>query len=181
MGSTPSSNAVSSTFSIDFAVSAQPEVGDAFEDLRDTHEQAIESILPDDEDQDDFLYLDDPFSSPAMPTPPASSTTASHSIESLHGKPQFNLASAESLLASFRTMLPHYPCIVIPDDATVAQLAATRPFVLLAILATTSGSRTLQGHNLYDEEFRKVLGLKFVAGGERTLELLQGVLIYCAW
>lgn len=117
-----------------------------------------------------------------IPTPPASSTTGqSQSIEDLHGKPQFNLASAESLLESFRVMLGRLPCITLAPDATVPQLAAQKPFLLLAILAAASGSRTLQGHTLYDTEFRKVLGLKFVAGGERTLELLQGLLIYCGW
>lgn len=60
-------------------------------------------------------------------------------------------------------------------------MAQESPFLLLAILASVSCSVNLQGHNLYDEEFRKVLGLKFVTGGERSLELLQGVLIYLAW
>ncbi|KAI0487611.1 hypothetical protein F4859DRAFT_263842 [Xylaria cf. heliscus] len=96
-------------------------------------------------------------------------------------KPQFNLDSAMNLLASFRRMLPHLPCLVLPEDADVRSLARSSPFVLLAILAVTSCSSSLQGHSLYDEEFRKVLGLKFVAGGERSLELLQGVLIYCSW
>ncbi|KAI0412846.1 hypothetical protein F5X98DRAFT_306702 [Xylaria grammica] len=96
-------------------------------------------------------------------------------------KPQFNLDSAMKLLASFGHMLPHMPCLVLPDDPDVRSLARRSPFVLLAILAVTSCSSSLQGHSLYDEEFRKVLGLKFVAGGERSLELLQGILIYCAW
>ncbi|RYC65215.1 hypothetical protein CHU98_g987 [Xylaria longipes] len=96
-------------------------------------------------------------------------------------KPQFNLDSATNLLASFRCMLPHLPCLVLPEDADVRSLARSSPFILLAILAVTSCSSSLQGHSLYDEEFRKVLGLKFVAGGERSLELLQGVLIYCSW
>ncbi len=78
-------------------------------------------------------------------------------------------------------MLPMFPCVVLPANATVASLAAERPFVLLAVLSAASASRSLQGHGLYDEEFRKILGLKFVAGGERTLELLQGLLVYCAW
>ncbi|UNI24309.1 hypothetical protein JDV02_010064 [Purpureocillium takamizusanense] len=115
-----------------------------------------------------------------LQTPPSSSAH-SHSIQDFQGKPSFNLASAETLLESFRSMLSYFPCILLPPDATVSQLAATRPFVLLAILAAASGSRTLQGHSLYDDEFRKVLGLKFVAGGERSLELLQGILIYCGW
>lgn len=181
---------VSGTFSIDFAVSAQEDPDKSLESLRESHERAIDNMLPSFDDTDDFLHLfPTPTDTFTMPTPhssmsfssPSPSTPASQPIESLQGKPQFNLASAESLLSAFRTMLPHFPCIIIPEDATVSHLAATKPFVLLAILAATSGSRSLQGQNLYDDEFRKVLGLKFVAGGERTLELLQGILIYCAW
>lgn len=78
-------------------------------------------------------------------------------------------------------MLPYFPVIALPADATVPSLAKDKPFVLLAILAAASGNRSVQGHSLYDEEFRKVLGFKFVSGGERSLELLVGLQIYCAW
>lgn len=180
----PPLNPPSSTFSIDFDIPAQDEAEDSFDILRETHEHSIESLLPPlDDDSDLEFSASSSLPSGIFPTPPASlsATTQSQSIEDLHGKPQFNLASAESLLAAFRDMLHHLPCIALAPDATVPQLAAKKPFLLLAILAAASGSRTLQGHSLYDAEFRKVLGLKFVAGGERTLELLQGLVIYCAW
>ncbi|KAI1067830.1 hypothetical protein LB507_010550 [Fusarium sp. FIESC RH6] len=172
----PPPPAPSKTFTIDFEVPTQPEVDENFDDLRESHAQFIESIFPTDSDTDLSSFQDSPLTS--LPTPSSSHT---HPIQSLHAKPQFNLDSAESLLVSFRGMLAHYPVIVLRPDETVASLAATKPFVLLAILAAASGSRTLQGHSLYDEEFRKVLGLKFVAGGERSISLLQGILIYCAW
>ncbi|KAK3310936.1 uncharacterized protein B0T15DRAFT_56304 [Chaetomium strumarium] len=106
----------------------------------------------------------------------------SRTIASLRLQPQFNLDSAEKLLQTFReVMLSHFHCVVVSESDTVASMAKERPFVLLAVLAVASGSRTLQGHSLYDEEFRKILGLKFVAGGERTLELLQGLVVYVAW
>ncbi|KAM0355766.1 hypothetical protein ACHAPU_000152 [Fusarium lateritium] len=168
--------APSKTFTIDFEVPTLPDVDESFDSLRDSHAQFIESIFPPGPDTDLSSYEDSPPT--GFPTPSSSHT---HSIQSLHAKPQFNLDSAESLLVSFRGMLVHYPCIVLKPEETVSSLAATRPFVLLAILAAASGSRTLQGHTLYDEEFRKVLGLKFVAGGERSMGLLQGILIYCAW
>ncbi|KAK4447489.1 hypothetical protein QBC34DRAFT_409524 [Podospora aff. communis PSN243] len=78
-------------------------------------------------------------------------------------------------------MLPNFPCVVLPPESTVSDLARERPFVLLAVLAVASSTRTLQGHSLYDEEFRKILGLKFVAGGERSVELLEGLVVYVAW
>ncbi|KAI0201720.1 hypothetical protein F4808DRAFT_96404 [Astrocystis sublimbata] len=114
-------------------------------------------------------------------TDPHQRKPKSKPIHNLGIKPQFNLDSASKLLASFRCMLPHLPCLVLPEDADIRSLAKSSPFILLAILAVTSCSSSLQGHSLYDEEFRKVLGLKFVAGGERSPELLQGLLIYCSW
>jgi hypothetical protein len=159
------------------------DTNDAFESLRESHEAMIDNYFPQDEDGNSSslaTWSASPGSS-LFSDKPMGAAPSSHSVESLQGKPQFNLASAEALLAAFRPMLDRFPCIVLPDDATVPQLAASQPFVLLAILAVGSGSKTLQGHSLYDDEFRKVLGLKFVAGGERTLELLQGMLVYCAW
>lgn len=115
-------------------------------------------------------------------------SNSSSSARSTHGfgrvQPQFNLDSATSLLTSFREdMLPYFPVVALPPgpSCSVPSLAGERPFMLLAILAAASSVRSLQGHSLYDEEFRRGLGLKFVSGGERSLELLVGLLIYCAW
>jgi hypothetical protein len=111
-----------------------------------------------------------------------SKAAKSRTLASLRLQPQFNLDSAGKLLETFRkVMLSHFHCVVVKEEDTVASMAKDRPFVLLAVLAAASGSRTLQGHSLYDEEFRKILGLKFVAGGERTMELLQGLVVYIAW
>ncbi|KAG5987711.1 hypothetical protein E4U43_004970 [Claviceps pusilla] len=170
----------SSIFSIDFAVQTRTEVDEGFGLLRDTHEQIMSKLFPEEESNE----AGDGASSLSGPTfsgTPASSSTQSQSLYDRHTKPLFNLASAESLLLSFRSMLRHFPFMTLPRDTSIQHFAATKPFVLLAILSSASGSKTLQGHSLYDEEFRKVLGLKFVAEGERSMELLQGLLIYCAW
>ncbi|OKL57185.1 hypothetical protein UA08_07329 [Talaromyces atroroseus] len=70
---------------------------------------------------------------------------------------------------------------IFPGDSPISYLASTKPFTLLSILTVASGSKMVQKHALYDDEFRKALGLKYVSGGEKSLELLQGLLIYCAW
>jgi len=109
-------------------------------------------------------------------------TRPPRSAASLGVQPQFNLDSAAKLLDSFKNvMLDHFPCVLLGTDDTVTNLAQDKPFLLLAVLAAASSTRTLQGHSLYDEEFRKILGLKFVAGGERSIELLQGLAVYIAW
>ncbi|KAF4124550.1 hypothetical protein GMORB2_5216 [Geosmithia morbida] len=175
------------TFSIDFAMPASDEPDDSLGTLCRIHEQAIDSVLPPEDDE--RQGVDSWNSGSSLVSPPASSSPsssgpasrpppASVDMVSLDGKPQFNLASAESLLCDFRSMLVHFPCIVLGADEGVKHLAAARPFVLLAILATTSGSRSLRGHDLYDAEYRKVLGLKFVAGADivRDLELDSALL-----
>ncbi|KAI0838307.1 hypothetical protein F5Y06DRAFT_269107 [Hypoxylon sp. FL0890] len=182
----------SKTFSIDFTIPVDEDLHDNFDDLREKHERFIDDLVPsseEDEIEDSAIMSPSAeqtfsFNDLSMPTPSLTASTAStHSrpVSSLGIKPQFNLDSAAKLLESFRSMLPYCPCVVLPDDADVRSMARSMPFVLLAILAVTSCSSSLQGHSLYDEEFRKVLGLKFVAGGERSLELLQGLIIYCSW
>ncbi|RYP44277.1 hypothetical protein DL768_009247 [Monosporascus sp. mg162] len=175
----------SKTFSIDFSMPADEDPAAHFDSLREHHERILEGLVlsPEGEDGGEISSLDD------LSRTPSSMTTASSSARSsrrplgeLGIQPQFNLDSAEKLLATFRdTLLPHCPIVALPDGADVRSLARDMPFVLLAILAVTSCSTSLQGHSLYDEEFRKVLGLKFVTSSERSLEMLQGLLIYCAW
>ncbi|XXH02662.1 hypothetical protein Hte_009044 [Hypoxylon texense] len=187
----------SKTFSIDFTMPAADEPPDDFEDLRERHERYLEDLVPSGEQEtaadDDVVVLSPSAGGPqtfsfndmSMPTPSLTSasppTPGSRPVSSLGIQPQFNLDSAARLLASFRAMLPHCPCAALPPEGDVRSMARGAPFVLLAVLAVTSCSASLQNHSLYDDEFRKVLGLKLVAGGERSLELLQGLLIYCSW
>lgn len=160
------------------------EPSESFDALRDAHGAFIDDLVP--EDDPDGGGDAHKASSSTSGAGTFSASTTSAGSRSVHGlsriQPQFNLDSATSLLHSFRDdMLPYFPVIALPPDATVPSLAKEKPFVLLAILAAASGGRSMQGHSLYDEEFRKVLGLKFVSGGERSLELLVGLQIYCAW
>ncbi|KAI1337096.1 hypothetical protein F5Y15DRAFT_426004 [Xylariaceae sp. FL0016] len=192
----------SKTFSIDFDMPTEQEPDLDFEDLRQKHERFFSSPAASDEEGDSKAMMstqarDNTNNShptafsfndlSSSPPPPSStgSTSASGQPRPIHGslgiKPQFNLDSAEKLLASFRAMLPHCPFVVLPATADVRTLARDAPFLLLAVLAVTSCSTSLQGHSLYDDEFRKIFGLKLVAGGERSLELLQGLLVYCTW
>ncbi|OAA75188.1 Zn(2)-C6 fungal-type DNA-binding domain protein [Akanthomyces lecanii RCEF 1005] len=166
------------TFTIDIPL-AQASGSSSVETLRETHAAYLDSLFPPSHTSapPSPSYFHGSISSEAASSPSATSC----SIQDMHARPSFNISSAESLLDTFRSMLYYCPCILLPEDVTVRDLAQTRPFVLLAILAAAAGAKSLQGHNLYDDEFRKVFALKLVAGGERSLELLQGILIYCLW
>ena len=142
--------------------------------LRGFHSSVFDSVL-------DGVTPDD---SAAGQTPLAKAVhnvnTTMPVSESLR-KPQFNVESAAGLLGLFQSRLKSLPFLTIARETTVSELVATRPFLLLAILAVTSGGQSAQKHALYDDEFLKILGLKYISVGERNLELLQGVLVYCVW
>ncbi|KAM3426589.1 hypothetical protein MY4824_009908, partial [Beauveria thailandica] len=184
----------SGTFTIDIPLSQPFETASAAaaassssESLRHAHSTYLDSLFPPSPNTPSLLpwpagSLSEPSCSASSPS--ASSTTTNTTTTTTTAsttRPRFNLASAASLLDFFRGMLTYCPVILLPDDVTVRDLARTRPFVLLAILAAAAGARSLQGHSLYDDEFRRVFALKLVAGGERSVELLQGILIYCLW
>lgn len=153
---------------------ARPHPEDGFETLREMHNSMLDDVF-DTEDPIDMLQT------VSQSATPSSSSSQSCSLFETWRKPQFNMASAESLLTAFSSMLEYIPFIVLPPGSTVSHVAATKPFILLALLTVASRSRTVQKHALYDDEFLRILGLKYVSGGERSLQMLQGVLIYCAW
>ncbi|KAF1735441.1 hypothetical protein CRV24_004364 [Beauveria bassiana] len=187
----------SGTFTIDIPLSQPFETASAAaaatssaESLRHSHSNYLDNFFPASSNIPSLLpwsagSLSESSCSASSPSAASSTTTTTNtnttSTTASNTRPRFNLASAASLLEFFRGMLTYCPVILLPADVTVRDLARTRPFVLLAILAAAAGARSLQGHSLYDDEFRRVFALKLVAGGERSVELLQGILIYCLW
>ncbi|EGX96135.1 hypothetical protein CCM_00790 [Cordyceps militaris CM01] len=179
------------TFTIDIPLARPSDVGASTSTLRDSHAAYLDNLFS----PTDPITTTSFSSSSASPFPwPGSSSISSEAASSPHSssspppfdpscRPSFNIASAASLLDTFRDgMLGWCPCVLVPAHLSVQTLARTRPFVLLAILAAAAaGARSLRGHALYDDEFRKVFALKLVAGGERSVELLQGLLVYCLW
>ncbi|KAH7047310.1 hypothetical protein B0J12DRAFT_666307 [Macrophomina phaseolina] len=171
------------TFTIDVPIPADGTPDNALGVLCDEHERFIDRLVPPaavDDAMPSALYpVPSPASAPATSAPSISSNGST--MRGISIPAQFSLDSALALLSSFRHMLPNYPCVALPEEASVPSLAREQPFLLLAMLAAASGSRTLNGHGLYDEEFRKMLAFRYVMAGERSLELLQGLIIYCAW
>jgi hypothetical protein len=158
-------------------VPVQADLNDGFETLREMHDQALDAVLSEEDPVDNSQSASQSVKLPS----PSSLSNQSHLISSIWRQPLFDMASAESLLNTFKSMVNYLPFIVFPDDPPISYLATTKPFTLLSILTVASGSKMAQKHALYDDEFRKALGLKYVSGGEKSLELLQGLLIYCAW
>ena len=91
-----------------------------------------------------------------------------------------DLSQAERLLSAFRHKAPFFPFITISEDATVSSLSRTSPFLLLAILTVASGMDTPLNCQM-EQEFRRILSAKVVVEGQKSLDFLQGILLYIAW
>ncbi len=85
------------------------------------------------------------------------------------------------LLLEFRTqMAPQYPFVVIPPEATSESLRKERPMLWKAILTAASCHNASRQEAMgweFIEEFSKRLLLK----AEKSLDLLQAILIHLAW
>lgn len=101
---------------------ADNPAGAAFDDLVHQHAGYIETLLP-----SPAVPGLDRASLPSPPSPTASSGPGqTRTVQSLCLQPQFNLASAGSLLAEFQHMLPFFPCVVLTESDTVGSLARDR-------------------------------------------------------
>lgn len=87
---------------------------------------------------------------------------------------------AEQLLLAFRNKAPFFPYVHIPPEATIPSLSRNSPFLLLAVL-TVASTPDPKLHHQMDHEFRRILSSKVIVEGRKSLDFLQGMLVYIAW
>ncbi|PLB50403.1 hypothetical protein P170DRAFT_435591 [Aspergillus steynii IBT 23096] len=89
---------------------------------------------------------------------------------------------ASSLLDGFRrTMMPHFPFVIIPEKTTLQELREEKPFLLLAVL-TVSLYQNLSLRRVFMEEFRSAARERMLFGMiESPFEVLQGLLVSLGW
>lgn len=92
------------------------------------------------------------------------------------------LEMAEMLLEEYKiSMTPHFPFVIVPAHTTAEQLRDEKPFLLLAILASASYNQKLTLQRMLGKEVKRHVAAKMVVGGDMTLELLQGLIVFLAW
>ncbi|KAF1960558.1 hypothetical protein CC80DRAFT_259436 [Byssothecium circinans] len=85
----------------------------------------------------------------------------------------------QSLLESYRTMADFFPFVTLPKDCLCRDLIQRRPMLMFAVLTAGSYDSALLQLTL-SREFRKVIMVK-IMNGEKSLDLLQGLLVFIAW
>ncbi|KAJ5500831.1 hypothetical protein N7463_008081 [Penicillium fimorum] len=91
-----------------------------------------------------------------------------------------SIDAADGFLGQFRTMTSYFPFFVVPSQATVLTMCKEHPFVLMAALAAaTSSDRKLQ--KSLGDKFRTCALQTVMVHNERSLDLLNGILVYLGW
>ncbi|KAB8265993.1 hypothetical protein BDV32DRAFT_143731 [Aspergillus pseudonomiae] len=88
--------------------------------------------------------------------------------------------TAESRLHQFRDMALYFPFIVLPSSYSLHCLARERPLLCLGVLACTSNNDSDLQSSLGDL-LRKNLIEQVLVSGQKSLDLLSGLLVYLAW
>ena len=93
---------------------------------------------------------------------------------------KITLNDAERLLSRYRKKASFFPFVSVASDATVPQLSRKSPFLLLAILHTAAIDDPHLYHQM-NHEYKRVLSGKIIVEGKKSLDYLQGLLVYIAW
>jgi hypothetical protein len=155
------SRAAESEFSINLPTVTAPDSGADCEELFQHHK----GIFVDDEGKD--LEQAEPGDRPRARMP-------------LIEQRKVDQKQAEKLLLAFRNQDPLFPFVYIPPEATVPSMSRNSPFLLLAILTVASSPDPKLRHQM-DHEFRRILSSKVIVEGRKSLDFLQGMLVYIAW
>lgn len=101
-------------------------------------------------------------------------------FDSSSPKSNVTIEDADTLLDIFRSRRDYFPFVSISEHASASSMAVDRPFLLMAILNVCS-SRVSSLQQNTDERFRRVLSERIVFHDEKSLDYLQGLLVYIAW
>lgn len=85
------------------------------------------------------------------------------------------------LLNEFRkSFVLAFPFVVVSPTATVDSLRSQQPFLFLAIMAVTANDiPTTQ--SLLAQKLKEQIAVRIIGRSHKSLEILQGLLIYVAW
>jgi hypothetical protein len=131
-----------------------------------------------------FLPTDNPGTFPVTPattvqTPPSTRNDEA-TLEQGPTHRNITIDQAEELLQGFHGMKNFFPFVAVPEEATIKSLSRNSPFLLLAMLCAAS-VKDIQLVNHLDHEFKRVLSEKIICEGRKSLDFLQGLLVYIAW
>lgn len=87
----------------------------------------------------------------------------------------------DALLYIYRTnMVSQFPFVVVPYTLSATELAQARPFLYKTVLMAAS-YHDKAGQTRMTKEIFQYLSEHMIMGNEKSLDLLQGLLVLMAW
>lgn len=105
---------------------------------------------------------------------------SNHSLTDVIANGTIPFEEAEYYVQDFKDYASQFPFVIILPHENLDSIRRERPFVLLSILAVTSQfKQKLQ--SAIEKELREFFAKKVIVEGVKSLDLLQGLLLYLAW
>jgi hypothetical protein len=93
-----------------------------------------------------------------------------------------SMATARQLLDIYRTdLFPHYPMVPISPSTSADELRSTKPTLFLAIIAAAAGKENSDLSATLDKEVLQAYASRSLVRSEKSLELVQALLISAVW
>jgi hypothetical protein len=87
---------------------------------------------------------------------------------------------AEASLEYFRMQSSSFPFVIAPKQWSLDFLRSHRPLLLLAIICMATRSDSKLQRQL-EFQLREMLSRKVLVNGEKSLDVIQGILLYLGW
>lgn len=91
-----------------------------------------------------------------------------------------NFDKAQEFLELYRLKVATFPFVVVGPSVSLESLRRERPFLLLAILAYGAQDDS-ELQRVLETEIRETCSKRCIVNGEKSMDLLQGLLVYLAW
>jgi hypothetical protein len=158
--------------------------------MEDSHPSPLQFPTPQSQREDVTVPMDQPasrLSTSQHPTPAASLNSGPSTLDPDNTTLETLIATGTlttdimlCYLSQFHEMCSYFPFVIVPPEDTIGSLLQSRPFLLHAVLAVASSSN-VQLQSVLGKSFRLALLRGNMLEGEKSMDLLQGLLVYLAW
>ena len=100
--------------------------------------------------------------------------------EILISRGHLSILDVEHYTELFRQMCSYFPFVIVPCDASVCTLLKDRPLLLHAVLAVATSSEVYL-QKVLEKSFKEIMLNRLVLEAEKSIDLLQSILVCIAW
>ncbi|KAE9967864.1 hypothetical protein EG328_007928 [Venturia inaequalis] len=143
--------------------------------IKSIHGQLFDKIIP---KSPNWSISTTPLTQPVYSSQSSPAEEAAHDCPKT--APKLGKDDIRRYLTKFQESQMYFPFVRLPQDLTMETMMKRHPFLLLGILAAMS-MPDVYVHQRLDAKFKRVLSEKTIERDEKSLDLLQGLLVYLAW